>query len=344
MKLERIAGLAFILSLLLAVFTESAESAVTLIYFRGTGLDEAVNLEWATGTEFNTAGFRIKRAIDSFGPYEFVTSIGFVPAEGDGIIGGEYSAIDSDFIVNGTTYYYILVEIETNSSENDEGPISVIAGLVAPTSTSSPTATPIPITTTSANTATPTLVASGTGAPSSGSPTMIPTPTSDLDTVDLNAGTATSVSAEDQTEDESVEFATDDIAMVNQVPSPTDPGGYPAPSGPNPLPPQETGDRLRDAYPEPAIPSNVPTTYPEPLGDPARTDPAIIQPFPGSGIEDVESIGVNGTAESDTATSESQRVSSTIFLWLGFIIALLIFLAGVYGSIVLFTRQRSRGD
>jgi hypothetical protein len=339
MKLERIAGLALFLSFLLVVFTDPAESAVTLIYFRGTGLDQAVNLEWATGTEFNTAGFRVKRASDSFGPYELVGSIGFVPAEGDGIIGGEYSAIDSDSIVNGTTYFYILVEIETNSSENDEGPIAVTAGIAAPTSTSTPTATPIPINTATANTATSTLIASSTAAPSSGSPTTVPTPTSDIDTVNLNTGTATSIAAEDQMEDESVEFATDDIAMANQVPSATVPGGYPAPEGPTP----DTGDRLRDAYPEPATPQNVPTTYPEPVVSPALTFPAIIEPLPGSGIDEVESISGNG-AETSTATSESQSGSSTLFLWFGFVIALLIFLAGVYGSIVLFTRQRSQGN
>ncbi|MGB3715156.1 MAG: hypothetical protein WA996_12070, partial [Candidatus Promineifilaceae bacterium] len=86
---------AFFLAMGLGASAEasSAElSAVTLLYFRGIGQDNGILLEWATGTEYNTAGFRLTRASDETGQYRALDQIGFIPAEGDGLVGAEYEA------------------------------------------------------------------------------------------------------------------------------------------------------------------------------------------------------------------------------------------------------------
>ena len=116
------------------------QRAITLLYFQGTGQNNAILLEWATATEFETAGFIIKRADSESGPYDDLTQIGFIPGEGDGIIGAEYDVIDDDNVVNGQTYWYILVEIENNGNQNPSDPISVVGGISAATAT--PTQTP----------------------------------------------------------------------------------------------------------------------------------------------------------------------------------------------------------
>jgi hypothetical protein len=121
-------------------------TVVTLLYFRGNGLDNGIRLEWATGTEFDTAGFRLERSAASSGPYTILDDIGFVPSDAppDGLSGAEYVALDESSITNGTTYWYRLVEIESSGVENRTDPISVKAGLAQPTSTPSPTPTSTP--------------------------------------------------------------------------------------------------------------------------------------------------------------------------------------------------------
>src|SRR5687768_1681990 len=81
--------------------------SVDLLYFTATGLNNAVQLDWATASEFNTAGFMIERSLDAAGPYTVLDDIGFIPSEGGGIIGAVYEATDYT-AVNGTTYWYQL--------------------------------------------------------------------------------------------------------------------------------------------------------------------------------------------------------------------------------------------
>ena len=93
-------------------------TVVTLLYFRGNGLDSAIRLEWATGTELDTAGFRLERSTSSAGPYTFLDDIGFVPSEAppDGLSGADYDALDESGTINGTTYWYRLVVLPQKSS------------------------------------------------------------------------------------------------------------------------------------------------------------------------------------------------------------------------------------
>ncbi len=65
---------------------------------------------------------------------------------------------------------------------------------------------------------------------------------------------------------------------------------------------------------------------------------------PSDDSHPIESIGGNFDDLQVVDADTGQETSSTIFLWLGFIVALMIFITSVYGSIVLFTRQRSSGE
>ena len=115
-------------------------SAVELLYLRGAGQDQAVLLQWATATELNTAGFRFERGGNANGPFTPVSTIGFVPAiSEDGYSGAEYERLDDENLVNGNTYWYVLIEIEYDSTENRFPPMPATAGTATPTSTAIPT-------------------------------------------------------------------------------------------------------------------------------------------------------------------------------------------------------------
>ncbi len=134
---------------------------------------------------------------------------------------------------------------------------------------------------------------------------------------------------------------------VSQVATATIASGGPSPGELNEgviQPPEVTPADQLD-YPEPIERPVEDPAYPLPQFQPALSN---IRPFGTAPSDDnsrpIESIGGNfddlQAADADT----SQETSSTVFLWLGFIVALMIFITGVYGSIVLFTRQRSSGE
>lgn len=102
---------------------------INLLYFQAIGQDNAVLLKWATATEFDTLGFILRRADNKVGPYEDLDEIGFIPGEGGGVIGAAYEATDEMNVVNGQTYWYILVQIDLLGGESPTDPISVTAGL-----------------------------------------------------------------------------------------------------------------------------------------------------------------------------------------------------------------------
>jgi hypothetical protein len=322
-----------------------AKGAVTLIYFRGTGLNGAVKLEWATGTEFNTAGFIIRRSESESGLFNDLNEIGFVPAEGDGVIGAEYSVVDNASVENGKTYWYLLVEIEADSNENSNGPISVNAGLPTPTSTPSPTATAIAI-----STATP-ASPSTTGADSPTATTIPVTPSATLANPAVSTPFPTQQAALTPTKieatTESEQIADANIRSINQEATATLSAAYPPPADENTSDVQEPEPAAIEpsSYPQPdEVPLEEPA-YPQPeflptlsIGEPFSTPPS------GSQSEPFESIGSDFEDRQSADVANSQSGSSTTFLWLGFIVALMIFVSGVFGSIFLFTRQRSSGE
>lgn len=314
--------------------------SVTLRYFRAALKEDGVLLEWATASEVSTVGFRIERSTASSGPFDRLEAIGFVAARGDSLGGGEYSAFDGAVESSGQTLWYRIVEVESDGTEVRSAPVSVtLLGTSGTTNgasqeptdaTSSPTAnltetppaTLRPVTATLAPIPTATDFRSESGPESSvatvGAQSGYPPPNSSGNV--LAAGIA------------------DNLAQV-QSPTPAD--GYPIPPVGTPLP---TSDADLDTGAYPGINPQPPIT--QPGGEEPATGFSTVMPSDQPSLTQPPAIGSDqsGTAAASTGEADqSQSVGTTVFLWLGFLVSLVIFAAGVYGSVLLFTRHRTRG-
>ena len=151
-------GFFLLLALLLPLFAlvqYRARAAVTLIYFRATGVANGVFLEWETASELDNFGFFVNRSLSQDSGYARVSE--FILASGDPLAGGYYQYMDTA-VVNGTIYWYKLETIDNQSNpELLEPPVSVIAG-ASRTATPTRTAT-IPVSNLQTGTATPTATA-----------------------------------------------------------------------------------------------------------------------------------------------------------------------------------------
>jgi hypothetical protein len=85
-----------------------------------------VVVEWTTASELNTVGFNLQRGETQMGPFEQI-NVELIPATSDTLTGSSYSYIDNH-VQAGTTYFYILEEIESTGNANHHGPIAVEAG------------------------------------------------------------------------------------------------------------------------------------------------------------------------------------------------------------------------
>jgi hypothetical protein len=345
--------LAFIISLIAVLPTTVKalpQRAITLLFFRGTGQNNAVWLEWETSTEFETAGFIIQRANSQSGPYTDLGEIGFVPAEGDGIVGAYYEATDTDNIVNGQTYWYILIELENGGSENATEPIAVSGGVATPTATATNTATTQPTsnsgqaTATATQTRTPTPT--NTSQPTSQSPnSSSPTSTRPPSQATTQPGSPSQPAATAQTVG-STSSGSGGSNNVAQASSPSTP--YPAPGTASPtfVPnPQETIATDPAAYP-PGEQEGQPGTiegYPaatEAIESDVSVTPAI---EPQGGGEPRPFSTQPPLDQQDSGdTADQPGSSNTLFLWVGFTAALLVFAGGIIGSIFLFTRRSNQ--
>lgn len=114
----------------------TARAAVTLVYFRATGVSYGVFLEWETASELDNLGFFVNRSLSQGSGYTRIS--GFIPASGNPLLGGYYQYNDTS-VSNGTTYWYKLESIDVHSvAEFSEPPVSAIAGTgitATPTST-----------------------------------------------------------------------------------------------------------------------------------------------------------------------------------------------------------------
>ncbi len=89
-------------------------------------LDNAnVIVEWTTASELNTVGFYLLRGKTPAGPFEQVNEE-LIPATSDSLTGSSYSYEDNG-VTAGTTYFYMLEEIENTGNSNQHGPIVVEA-------------------------------------------------------------------------------------------------------------------------------------------------------------------------------------------------------------------------
>ena len=119
------------------------------------------------------------------------------------------------------------------------------------------------------------------------------------------------------------------LALVQD--EPTAVNGYP---GPTETPAPATGDAYPASQPSPP-PADTVTPYPAGTAG----DDSSPTPVPIIGDETETAIAPEAAANSQQINAR-QTMSGRLFLWGGFIVALLLFMTGVAGSIVLFMRRR----
>ncbi len=339
-------GLLALATILVGVLTtpRPAQANVTLIDFTASASASGVDLAWSTGTEFESAGFILKRAVDpnAFLPlYNDADVIAvayegertsFIPAAGNSGTGATYAATD-DAVEIGVVYWYRLIEIEINQNRIELETESVTAG-VLPTATPTgpgfslpPTATPTPSTsaTSPTNTPPPTPTSNPTATARATQPNPTATPGTAPSIPPTTLATATSQPAT--------------AATLTPLPA--------APTSVTENPPatvvvQALGAGGVEAAPaEQAYPAGTPTTdaayegaAPTPT-DAAPLDSSAAEPTPiGS-----ENVVATLPPPRDAATAASAD-GSRLILWGGFLAALVIFIAGVVGSVFMFNRRQ----
>ncbi len=101
---------------------------VTLLSFSASGGNDAVILDWATGSEIDLMGFNLYRSTESVENFDRLNST-LIPSQG-GAEFTEYEYIDGETEV-GVDYFYRLSTIELNGSEHIIG--ATISGHLSPT-------------------------------------------------------------------------------------------------------------------------------------------------------------------------------------------------------------------
>lgn len=79
-------------------------------------LTEPVTIEWTTVTEQNTAGFLLYRSTEPAGDFSLITDE-IIVSQGNAFAGANYSFADTG-TTPGTTYYYLLEEVENDGTSN----------------------------------------------------------------------------------------------------------------------------------------------------------------------------------------------------------------------------------
>ena len=120
-----------------------ANASITLIDFTAEAkASNSILIKWETGTEANTAGFNLRRALSAaeLGTTEPATpALVFIPNTGDAIFGDSYNYTDTE-VTPGVLYYYRLYEVSLSGGTGDASWI-VSAGIGVPTLTPTLTAT-----------------------------------------------------------------------------------------------------------------------------------------------------------------------------------------------------------
>jgi len=124
-------------------FAPTATTAVTLQSFTATGGNGEVLLQWETGSELNNLGFHLYRSASEAGPWQRITS-SLIPGLGSSPDGAQYAYHDTG-LANGSTWYYLLEDVETTGKTKRHGPVSATpqAG-VAAAPVADPAAPPVP--------------------------------------------------------------------------------------------------------------------------------------------------------------------------------------------------------
>lgn len=343
MRLQRL-GLLFLLSLSFILLGDvislraAPPSNVTLAYFRAVPLDNAVRLEWGTDTEISTAGFFFERGQN--GNFIYLEEIGIVNAEGGVVSGADYEAID-DTVIMGQVYTYKLYEIETNGNEKELSKVTIDLA---------PTPTPIQIGGPDPTDPPPTH----TPRPSN-TPTRRPTNTATPQATNTPRGGQEAATTTPRPTNTAVPSNTPTRSVKPTATSPLDPTATPTGSGAPIL--QPTSTPAPPVAPSPTLATGVasgaPAETPSPTPAPENVvyaqdaaAPAGTTPRPINGQQRLNTQPQNersGSAAAATATPNPDVVNrGRLFLWGGFLLALLVFAASIIGSIILFTRKQYR--
>lgn len=328
--------------------TPDGPTAVELVSFTATPLDNAVRLVWVTATE-DTVGFRIKRSLGNAAA-EYLDALGddesgIIYAQGGVSSGATYVRTD-DTVLNGQVVTYILLEIENDGSESEppDARRTVTVGIP-------PTNTAIPVAAVGSSTPTPTAtrplaVTASATQPAAGGSTAVPVipPTATpvrFATITPSAGqpdqlaTATAVPANTST---NTTTNTQPTRAAEPTSNPVFAAGVQAQAEITPLPAvpaaQDSYPGSNDAiFPTAELPASYPLDQVTPTASPQPTRINVI-----GNTQGYESAA-DGNSSQTTANRDSANSRGTLFLWIGFIVALLIFVTGVVGSIVLYTRK-----
>lgn len=348
---------------------------VELMYFTAEGILAGVQLDWRTATEYETAAFRIKRASSAAGPFTFIDvwqygqQISIIPLQNPGFpeTGGIYRVQDLAAAA-GQTFWYTLVEIEMDGDEIELETLSVVAGITTtPTSTPTATATGQVIGGGNNDNNTPTATPTATATQLTASPTPIPQNTSAPATATTRANTAPPTIQPTNTTTTTAGGSNGGSTGSGSSGGTTTTGGTSG-SGSQPVA-QITPTAA--AYPvsgsvsnnaAPGTPEPTAAAYPE--GQPTLTTDPNATPYPiqevPAGIGEEEPYQGSTPAVTDFGTDAGSPADNTlpppiqsvgdaagsstrgrIVLWIGFLGGLLIFAAGVFGTILLFTRKQN---
>lgn len=97
-------------------------TAITLLDFSAAARDDGVLVLWTTGTELNSAGFKLYRSSGERADAVLVTPQ-LIVARGSAGMGASYSFLDST-AEPGVSYRYWLVEVERDGATHEYGPVS----------------------------------------------------------------------------------------------------------------------------------------------------------------------------------------------------------------------------
>jgi hypothetical protein len=102
----------------------AAATPVTLTSFTAKRLPLHVKVEWATGTELETAGFHVWRADGQNKDFIRVTD-GMVPAEGGPALGADYQWLGNT-ATQGMLYCYKLEDVAYSGLSAWHGPVKAV--------------------------------------------------------------------------------------------------------------------------------------------------------------------------------------------------------------------------
>lgn len=322
-------------------------TAVELLYFQGESEGNTAYLEWETGTEQDTAGFRLERAPSAAGPYTPLEGYEFIVATGSVANGARYEATD-ETVVGGQTYWYKLVEVSNANTDVDEWTVSVeimgaeptaqviVGGGSTATATSTLAATGTSEPTATGRSATNTPVASGNGSDDSRNATSTPAPTN----TPRPTNTAQPPSAPTQAIATRIARATAPSSAVTEG----EETGAPTASPTVDADPLGGENSLATAPATPVLAEDAAAVAEAAAVETQAGVAEVTDDGEETSLLDIRSVGSRAEADvtaAENATAQQEGESSRLLLWLGFVAAFLIFVGGVAFSIFLSTRKRS---